>query len=103
MSVLKFKNPNYVEGGAEEKWITLPTGGGIGDAPEDGRQYARKGNTWEAISLSEATASEAGLMSAADKTKVNNAVISDGTVLKIVYVTALPDEPDNTTLYIIPE
>lgn len=52
---------------------------------------------------SAATTSAAGLMSAADKTKVNNAIISDGTITKIVKVSSLPSSPVSTTLYIIPE
>lgn len=60
------------------------------------------GNISISTSIAEATTAASGLMSAADKTKINKSVqSSNATVLDIQSVSALPSNPVATTLYIV--
>lgn len=47
MAVVKYKNPKFVEGGTEPKYIPVgASGGGIEEAPLDDSQYARQNGEW---------------------------------------------------------
>lgn len=54
MAVIKYKNPNYTEGGEEPKYLSVSLVGGIGEAPSDGNQYVRQNSSWQLVELQEA-------------------------------------------------
>lgn len=90
MPIIKIKNPNYVDGGGEEKWIdaaiyTNQSNEGVEEAPNNGKDYVRRDSDWV---ISQKIYDELGITKARFESLLNNAYI----------IPTLGAVPDETTL-----
>lgn len=90
MPIIKIKNPNYVDGGGEEKWIdaaiyTNQSNEGVEEAPNNGKDYVRRDSDWV---ISQKIYDELGITKQRFESLLNNAYI----------IPTLGAVPDETTL-----
>lgn len=90
MPIIKIKNPNYVDGSGEEKWIdaaiyTNQSNEGVEEAPNNGKDYVRRDSDWV---ISQKIYDELGITKARFESLLNNAYI----------IPTLGAVPDETTL-----
>lgn len=90
MPIIKIKNPNYVDGSGEEKWIdaaiyTNQSNEGVEEAPNNGKDYVRRDSDWV---ISQKIYDELGITKQRFESLLNNAYI----------IPTLEAVPDETTL-----